>query len=629
MMNFLRGFTVSLLAASFTFAEVAPATQPTTAPAAAQNAVAPKKYPNVGELLAMKKAEQEAAQAKAQVAMFEFSSPLVEKPADFSWFGTDAAPTLRSVILRLHRARDDGSLKAVFLNFRIGATVTLAQAMDLQQAVKEIRESGKRVYVYADSFDTGLYLVASAASDICMLEGGELMMPGVGLETMFYKGAMDKVGITPDFVQIGEYKGAEEPYTRTAPSDELRGELNKLVASLFGLTVDNLAATRGLSRDTIRNAIDQMLLPGPVAKERGLVDHLVDQDGLRALMEGHLENDVHFIENYGVGNKEAIDFSNVFSLLKAMNKKSEPTRGPTVALIYAQGTIVDGTGEGSLFDAGGVGSETMREAFRTAAGDDNVKAIVIRIDSPGGSALASEVMWQAARRLAKEKPVIISIGGMAARGRDDVASAGDYIFADPAAIIGSIGVVGGKFVLKDLYDKLGLTTEEFSKGANAGLYSTSKVWDEKQRSLVRKSMALVYDQFTDRVMTTRAGKIADIDQVARGRIFLAPEAKSLGMVDELGGLERAIAHAASKASLESDKYEILTLPAPKTLADLIEGSRTELASPVRVNVQLSAESILLALPPSARKHVAQQMQFMRLLEKRAVVLMTPFSIQMR
>jgi protease-4 len=316
-------------------------------------------------------------------------------------------------------------------------------------------------------------------------------------------------------------------------------------------------------------------------------------------------------------------------VFKAMSKQPEPTKGPTVALIYAQGTIVDGTGEGGLLDEGGVGSETMREAFRTAAKDDNVKAVVIRIDSPGGSALASEVMWQAARRVAKDKPVIISIGGMAASGGYYLASAGDYIFADPSAIVGSIGVVGGKFVLKDLYEKLGLSTEEFSKGRNAGLYSSSKVWDEKQRELIKKSMTQVYEQFTDRVMTTREGKIKDIDQVARGRIFLADEAKNLGMVDELGGLEKAIAFAAGKASLEASKFEVLTLPAPRTLADMLEGSKTELASPVRINVQLSADSILLALPPAARKHVAQQLQFMKLLERRSVVLMTPFSVQVR
>ena len=629
----IRSVVAAVFGCAVSFAEVQmvapttqPATQPATGPATQPTA---KKYPNVAELVELKKAEQAAIDAKAQVALFEFKSAIVEKPADFSWFGPSDAPTLRSIVTRLNDARDDDDLKGVFLNFHIGASMGLAQAMEIRDAVDGIRKAGKSVFVYADSYDTTTYLVASAATDICMLEGGEITMPGVGLETMFYRGAMDKVGITPDFIQIGEFKGAEEPYMRTAPSDELRGELNKLVDSLFGLIVDNVAATRGLSRDTVRNAIDQTMLPGAVAKDRGLVDHLIDQDGLRPLMEEKLGTVVNVIDDYAAADKPEIDFTNIFSLFKAMSKKPDETKGPTIALIYAQGIIVDGTGEGGLFDEGGVGSETMRDAFRKAGKDENVKAVVMRIDSPGGSALASEVMWQAARRVAKDKPVIISIGGMAASGGYYLASAGDYIFADPAAIVGSIGVVGGKFVLKDLYDKLGLTTEEFSKGRNAGLYSSNKVWDEKQRELIRKSMTQTYEQFTQRVMTTRTGKINDIDKVARGRIFLADEAKNLGMIDELGGLESAIAYAADKASLEKDAFDVIILPAQKTLADILEGSKTDLSSPLRPTIQLSADSILLALPPSARKQVAQQLQFMKLLENRSVVLMAPFSVQVR
>src|SRR5206468_12145243 len=167
-----------------------------------------------------------------------------------------------------------------------------------------------------------------------------------------------------------------------------------------------------------------------------------------------------------------------------MSKRPAPSNKPAVALIYADGVIVDGDGGTSLL--GGeenVGSEEMRKAFRMADRDKNVKAIVLRINSPGGSALASEVMWQAARRLAKDKPLVISVGGMAASGGYYLASSGDYIFADPAAIVGSIGVVGGKFVAKDLFEKVGLGTEEFTKGRNAGLYSMDKAWDDRQRRM--------------------------------------------------------------------------------------------------------------------------------------------------
>src|SRR5436305_13177880 len=192
----------------------------------------------------------------------------------------------------------------------------------------------------------------------------------------------------------------------------------------------------------------------------------------------------------------------------------------------------------------------MSNSLQFAQHNPNCNAVIIRIDSPGGSALASKVMWQAARRVAKEKPLIISVGGMAASGGYYLASSGDYIFADPGGIVGSIGVVGGKFVTKDLFEKVRLSTEFFDKGRNAGLFSSNKEWDERQRRMVRNWMQETYDQFTQRVMSTRKNRISDIDKVARGRIFLASQAKQLGMVDEIGGVEQAIAYAANKVNLK-------------------------------------------------------------------------------
>lgn len=598
-----------------------PATQPATKPSA-------KAFPNLADLVAAQKEQKDLIAGMKQVGMFEFDGPIVEAPAGFSFFGPSNVPTLRSVIKRLEKARDDDKLHAIFLNFGVGAGMNMAAATEIRDAIVEVKKAGKKVFVYADAYDSTTYTVASAATDICMLEAGEIMMPGIGLETMFYRGTMDKVGITPDFVQIGEFKGAEEPYMRTKPSDELRGELNKLVDSLFTYIVDGIATTRGLSRDTVRRAIDETMVTGLDAKERGFVDHLIDIDGIRDLIEGKLDGEMNLIDNYGAKAREEIDFSNIFSLLKAMNPKQEDTKGPTIALIYAEGVISDGSGGGSLFESGGVGSDPMREAFRAAVRDDNIKAIVVRIDSPGGSALASEVMWQAARRAAKEKPLIISIGGMAASGGYYLASAGDYIFADPSAIIGSIGVVGGKFVLKDLYEKIGLSTEEFSKGRNANLYSSNSTWNDQQRALVKKSMTQVYEQFTQRVMTTRRGKIQDVDKVARGRIFLAGEAHKLGMVDELGGLEKALAYAADRSGLEKNKYEVKMLPAPKTLADMLAGGGTDLRAPVKA-AALSSDSLLLALPESARKSIARQLQLMKMLERRGVVLLAPFEVKVK
>lgn len=609
------------------FASLAAADTPTTAPST-QPTTKPLRLPSASELMKQFQAAAAAEDAKLKVAMIDLNDAVVEKPAAFSLFSSGGGLPLRSVIGRLHKARDDENVKGLLLTFGASTSFGLAQAQEIRDAVEAVRKAGKKVFVYSDTYDTATYTVASAATDICMLEAGEITMPGVALETMFYRGTMDKVGITPDFIQIGEFKGAEEPYTRTQPSDELRGELNKLVESIYTMSIDSIANARGLSRDTVRRAIDDTMVNGPEAKERGLVDHLLDQDGLRPLIEAQLGGEMKLVTRYGEKPREEIDWSNIFSVFKAMSRKPEATRGPTIALVYAEGVISDGDGEGGLLDEAGVGSETMREAFREVAKDNNVKAVVIRIDSPGGSALASEVMWQAIRRVAKDKPVIISIGGMAASGGYYLASAGDYIFADPAAIVGSIGVVGGKFVTKDLFEKIGLSTETFAKGRNADLYSSNRVWDEAQRKLVRKSMEDVYRQFTQRIMTTRSGKIGDIDKIARGRIFLATEAIKLGMVDELGGIEAALKHAADKAGLDAGKYEVKTFPEPRTLADLLGGG-TEARLPFKPSITVSPDSILFQIAPGLRKAVLQQAQMMKLLEKRAVVLMAPFTLTIR
>jgi protease-4 len=509
--------------------------------------------------------------------------------------------------------------------------MNLAQAQEVRNALMELRRAGKKTFVYADSYDTIGYTIASGSTNICLLEGGEIMLPGVGLETMFYKGTFDKIGVVADFVQIGQYKGAEEPYTRSAPSEALRGELNKITDSLYAEIVDGISVSRNVPSQSVKELIDDTMVSGSVAKSRGFVDHLVDQDGLRRLIKDELGNDIDLVRDYGEPEQPEVDWSNPFSILKAMSHKPEESDKPAIAVIYASGVIVDGEGEGGLFSTEGIASEEMRRTLRQVSRDDDVKALVIRINSPGGSALASEVMWQAVRHVSQDshKPVIISVGNMAASGGYYLASAGDYIFADRCAIVGSIGVVGGKFVVKDLFDKLGLSTEVFSKGRNADLFGSNQVWDERQRRMVRTWMQQTYDQFTQRVMTTRSGKIKDIDAVAQGRIFLAGQAKELGMVDELGGCETAIAYAANKVGLKEGEYDVRTLPAPKTLADLLGGHDADALTPIQPKIEIGADSLLSVLPSSARSMAAEQIQVMQLMEKSPVLTISPFIVEVK
>jgi protease-4 len=544
--------------------------------------------------------------------------------------------TLRSIIQRMQLARDDKDVRAVLLTLG-EPSLNFAQAQEVRDALAELRKAGKKTFVYSDSYDTVTYTLASGATDVCLMEGGEIMIPGVGMEAMFYKGLFDKLGVVADYVQIGEYKGAEEPYTRTDASPQLKGEMNKLANSMYEQIIDGIAQNRNLAPEVVRQMIDETMMSAKVAKDRGFVDHLVDFHQLRELITSELGNGLDVDSSFGQPKHEQLDFSNPFALLQSMAKQRQPesTGKPAVALVYAEGTIVDGEGGESLLGSSdGVGSFKLRRALRRASTDDNVKAVVIRIDSPGGSAQASEVMWQAARAVALKKPVVISVGSMAASGGYYLASAGDYIFADPSAIVGSIGVVGGKFVTKGLYDKLGLTTETFAQGRNAGLFSSNKPFDERQKRLVTNWMKNTYEQFTQRVMTTRTGKIKDIDQVARGRIFLATQAKELGMVDEIGGVQSAIAYAAGKAGLKDGQFDVKLLPTPRSLADmLMGGGGADAETPVRAKLDLQIDGevglLLKSLDPTTRQMLGQQLQMIQILQKRPVALVAPFVVTVR
>jgi protease-4 len=610
---------------------------PTTRPAAPAKttATAPtaEHYPTPAEIMARINARKAAVDKLLKVAHFDLSQPILEKSPEFTLFGDSQLITIQNLVDRLHRARDDKGLRAVLVTFSADTGFNMAQAGEIRSALDELRKAGKRTFAYADGYDTATYLAASGATDVCLLQGGEIMIPGVGIETMFTKGLMDKVGVKADYVQIGEYKGADEQYTRTEPSPESRGELTKVVDSLYDVIIDTIAKNRNLSPTTVKQIVDECILTAKQAKERGLVDHLLSQDDLRNLMTDELGGAINILPNYAEPQPEKLDFSNPFALLANVGKKPPESNKPAIALIHADGVIVDGEAEDGLMGpSGNVGSENIRKAFRAASRDPNVKAIVLRIDSPGGSALASEVMWQAVHATAKNKPVIVSVGSMAASGGYYLASASDYIFADPSAIVGSIGVVGGKFVLKDLFDKLGISTATFSRGKNAGLFSMNTEWSDRQRRMVTNWMRQTYDQFTQRVMTNRKGKIKDIDQVARGRIYVAKQARELGMIDEIGGLTDALAYAAKRVHLK--QYEVKSIPESHSLIDIISGragadDASDTRLPYKAKLQISIDSPLLAMPPSLRHLLGQQIQMMQLLDKRPVMLINPYVVTLK
>jgi protease-4 len=614
-----------------------PGSQPATT-----RSVDAEHFPTPAELIEKMKAARAENDALPHVAYIAIDETVKEKPADFSFFGDPDAPTLRSILDRLNRAKHDDKVKAVLVTIGGDADISFSQAQEIRDVLLDINRAGKRTFVYADAYDTARYTLATGASKICILPGGDILIPGVGMQAMFAKGLLDKVGVKADYIQIGEYKGADEQYTRTAASPQMKGEMTRLADSLYDQIVDGISIYRKVPRATVEKLVDDAMLSARAAKDEKLVDELVDQDGLRKLLERELlrgkdkdKGKIEIVAHYGLTEPEAPDFSNPFAILGAMMKgeSSESSIGkPQIGLVYVDGVITDGDGGQSMFsDESVAGSDDLRRAIRTAAKDDNVKAVVVRIDSPGGSALASEVIWQSLRRCAGKKPVVVSVGSMAASGGYYIASAADTIYADAGAIVGSIGVVGGKFVYGDLAEKLGVTTESFSRGRNADLFSSTKTFDEKQKVLVRNWMTETYEQFLDRIRTTRRQKIRNLDEVARGRIFGAKQGRDLGLIDEIGGLEDAIADAAKRAGLSDGGYDVRSLPQPKTLADFFGGGSSEARTPIRpeVNLSVDALSFMKLLDPATRRMVGQQLTTLTLFQRHPVQLVAPYAVRVK
>lgn len=511
------------------------------------------------------------ADGKRQVAVFRLHGPLQEAPREFD-LAWDMEPrhSLFDLLRRFRQAQDDPSLKAVVLTFD-KPSLGWGQMQEMRAEIVRLREAGKDVYCYIEDASSSLYLLTSVASKVVMTPTGMLNLLGLHVDQAYFKGLLDKLQLEADVVQIGSYKAAAEPFTRTAPSDEAREMIEWLVDDLFEQMVGMIAKARDLPAERVRQLIDQGPFHATQALEAGLVDELAHTDTfVESIRERH-GRDITFAHDYGKDEQPELDFSNLFRFFQQigqMMNRPTPARKDAVAVIYVNGMIVTGRTEQSLFgEAGSTGSTTVRRALDRAVRDDSIKAIVLRVDSPGGSALASDIIWHAAREADKAKPVVASMGNLAASGGYYVSTGGRQIVADPGTITGSIGVFGGKLVTRDLWGWVGLTFHETQRGRNADLYSSARPFDERQRQVITGTLERIYDEFKDRVAQSRGDRLTkEIEELAGGRVFTGRQAMEGGLVDHLGGLEDAIRLAAAEADI--DAYEVRMVPEPRSFLDL-------------------------------------------------------------
>jgi len=531
---------------------------------------------------------QPAADLKPAIAHMRFAGVIMDSPPEFSLFGDNTKQkTLTDWLTRLAKARDDAKVQAVALELD-SVSLSWSQAQELAESIRRI-DKVKPVYAYITTGNVSQYTLAAAARQVAMEPSGDLDIRGLAGELMYFKNTLKMIGVQPQMVQVGKFKGAAEPFANDKPSEEFLGEMNKVFDDLFDQMVSQISEARKLDKAAVKAAIDEGPFTGADALRLKLVDKLMEKDDWKDYV-GKLvapkDGLYTWRLDYGKEKAEAPDISNPFAMLAAMMKeRGETVKSPTVAVVHAEGMITGGSSGSGLLGQKMVGAKSIVKAFNEAAADDRIKAIVLRIDSPGGSALASELMYQAIRNAGKKKPVVVSIAGMAASGGYYIAVGAPTIYADPTALVGSIGVVSGKMAIQETLEKLGITTFAITRGKNAGL-ELSRPWTPEELAVVTRQATTVYDQFAKRVSDSRGKKIGKIEDVAQGRIFTARQGLANGMVDNIGGLREAIQAARKKAGLETSN--LISLPKPKTFADILFGEDEDddqTLAPLKVSVE--------------------------------------------
>jgi protease-4 len=588
-------------------------------------------------------AAENVTQATPVVAHFHLSGELTESPMpDPLGLLAEEATSLKGLVRRMDRASADDRVKAVILTFD-RMSLGFGQLEEIRQAIGRIRKAGKKVYVHTGAMGTLEYGLLCAGDRLSVAPESSLWLMGFHGESFYLKGLLDKIGVEADIMHVGDYKSAGEMLTRTGPSPAAEENVNWLLDSLYSSLVDMIAASRGKTVEQVRDLIDHGPYLADQALQKGLIDAVETQDEFLVQVRKDVGDQATIDNRYGQEQKAAINLANplaLFSILSEMFKTPAKSQKEAVAVIYVDGTIVPGYRQSSLL---GVSSAAfggnISKALATAAKDDSVKAVVMRVDSPGGSAEASEVILNATRQVqASGKPFVVSMGNIAGSGGYYVSCGADTIFADDGTITASIGVVGGKLVTTDLWAKLGVNWVGYRRGANADLLSSLRPFDDMQRQLLDNYMQQVYDVFKGHVTKGRGDRLRKpIDEIAGGRVYTGKQALDLGLVDQIGGLEPAIEYAAAKVSLKD--YDVRVIPEPEDfvtelLEDLSgEGERpTDLSLPGATSLLVSdpAMAPLLALlqkaQPQRARAIRQALERIDLIRQESVILMMPFEV---
>jgi protease-4 len=594
-------------------------------------------------LYAADKKDKDKKADKPTVVVLRLDGAVTEQPRsdDFS-LGGNRVVSLKDLLERMDKAAGDANIKAVVMLVD-GATIGIAQREELRQGMAKLRAAGKDIYAHADHLQMGDYALLAGASRLSVVPTADVWVTGLYGEQPYLRGLLDKLGVTPEFLTCGEYKSAAELFMRKEPSPQADKMMNWVFDGLFDTYVNMIAKGRKVDAAKVKEWVDNGPYTAEKAKAAGLIDAIEHRQEFEKLVKAKCGDDVVFDRKYGEKKQPDLDFSNPFAIFKllgdAMNDaKKKKSSKPAVGIVYVNGAIQLGHKEFS-FSGGSEGaySTDIRKALDEAARDDEIKAVVLRVDSPGGSAVASEIILDATKRVKSKKPFVVSMGDVAGSGGYYVACGSDTIYADSGTITGSIGVVSGKFYTTPMWDKIGLSFHGYKRGAHANILASDHPLTTEERAKIQGWMDDIYGVFKGHVTAIRGDRLKKpIDELAGGRVYTGKQALELGLIDKIGTMQDAIKHVAAKADLKD--YDVRVVPEPKNIIEQImesagggkDDKHSLDASASRPTMKLGGASLLdLAAPhlagldPVRVKAVQRALVQLQTLNREGVSLMMP------
>jgi protease IV len=514
--------------------------------------------------------------------------------------------TVENIWSMLRHAAADSRIKAVVFEPQ-GASVGWAKMQEIRADLEQFRKSGKPLIAYMRAANMRDYYMASACSKIYMSPVDELDVKGIGLELMYYKNTLDKLGVQVDVEHVGKYKDYGDQFTRSSMSPETKEVMTSLIDNLFADLIDTIAKGRGKSPETVRALIDDGPFLAKQAKANGLVDGLRYEDEVL----GELKTTLHQTELKKTTEQEYVNVP---------DSAAGGAGRDQIAFVVGEGSISRGdSATSALSGDNGLESEAFDKMLSKVANDSDIKGVIVRIDSPGGEVSASDDMWRAMNELHKKKPMVISMSDDAASGGYYMAMSGDTIVAYPGTITGSIGVVFGKPNLHGLYDKIGVTKDSVSRGRFAMIESDYASLTEPERAKLREDIDSDYEDFVGKVAASRKKPVSAIEPIAQGRVWLGNQAKANGLVDELGGLDRAIELIKKKSGIPSgDKVSLVLYPAKRSVFDVL----------FRSNPDSETDALLSGVGLGSLK-TAWHDASLRVWLRGGMLRMLPFSIQIK